>query len=456
MNWLLHATRLTQPELRILYDVYGKRPGASGRSTTWRGMPARARCGPATRAVGSAPTRRLRRGHRRGGAVRAARRGRSTATRGACSVRSASTFAGTGAGPTKGSGSRARDSGTTRTRGFSAGRRWTACSSSIEKGHLPQPRRRSSRENRDLIRAEMRDARLESASCGSYVAALGGDDVDASLLLLPWYGFVEASSARMRSTYARDPGEARRGRRSALPLSRGGFAPARARSASAASGARSTSRWAAGRQAKPDKPSSGCAATPTTSACSPRRSIPPPAMRSGTFPRRSPTSGLINAAISLSRGSGRRARRPRDATGHARDRGGDAAMNWGSWLLWGFVGDRGADHADGRLPGLRLTRMNLPYMLGTMFTPDRDRAKADRASGCTCSTAGSSRSSTRRPSSPGGRATWWLGAVDRPRPRLVRAHGRHAARARNPSAHGQRDAGARRWCGSSSHQDFSR
>src|SRR5205823_9777748 len=26
VSWLLHATRLTQPELRILYDVYGKKP----------------------------------------------------------------------------------------------------------------------------------------------------------------------------------------------------------------------------------------------------------------------------------------------------------------------------------------------------------------------------------------------------------------------------------------------
>jgi len=26
VNWLLHATRLSQPELRVLYDVYGNRP----------------------------------------------------------------------------------------------------------------------------------------------------------------------------------------------------------------------------------------------------------------------------------------------------------------------------------------------------------------------------------------------------------------------------------------------
>jgi GH15 family glucan-1,4-alpha-glucosidase len=37
----------------------------------------------------------------------------------------------------------------------------------------------------------------------SYVAQLDGDDFDASLLLLPWYGFEQASSCRMRQTYAR-------------------------------------------------------------------------------------------------------------------------------------------------------------------------------------------------------------------------------------------------------------
>jgi hypothetical protein len=50
-------------------------------------------------------------------------------------------------------------------------------------------------------------------------------------------------------------------------------------------------------------------------------------------------------------------------------------MNWGSWLLWGFVGTVVLTTAMSGTQGLRLTRMNLPYMLGTMFTPSRDRAK---------------------------------------------------------------------------------
>ena len=50
-------------------------------------------------------------------------------------------------------------------------------------------------------------------------------------------------------------------------------------------------------------------------------------------------------------------------------------MNTGSTLLWGFVGTVVLTILMGGSQGLGLTRMNLPFMLGTMFTPDRDRAK---------------------------------------------------------------------------------
>ena len=50
-------------------------------------------------------------------------------------------------------------------------------------------------------------------------------------------------------------------------------------------------------------------------------------------------------------------------------------MNWGSWLLWGFVATLVLTTVMAGSQGLRMTRMNIPYMLGTMFTPSRDRAK---------------------------------------------------------------------------------
>ena len=50
-------------------------------------------------------------------------------------------------------------------------------------------------------------------------------------------------------------------------------------------------------------------------------------------------------------------------------------MNWGSWLLWGFVATLVLTTIMAGSQGLRLTRMSIPYMLGAMFTPSRDRAK---------------------------------------------------------------------------------
>jgi len=50
-------------------------------------------------------------------------------------------------------------------------------------------------------------------------------------------------------------------------------------------------------------------------------------------------------------------------------------MNVTSWLLWGFVATVVLTAIMSASQGLRLTRMNIPFMLGTIFTNDRDRAK---------------------------------------------------------------------------------
>jgi hypothetical protein len=50
-------------------------------------------------------------------------------------------------------------------------------------------------------------------------------------------------------------------------------------------------------------------------------------------------------------------------------------VNWDSWLIWGFAATIVLSTVSSATQGLGLTRMNLPYMLGTIFTPDRDRAK---------------------------------------------------------------------------------
>jgi hypothetical protein len=50
-------------------------------------------------------------------------------------------------------------------------------------------------------------------------------------------------------------------------------------------------------------------------------------------------------------------------------------MNVGSWLLWGFAATVVLTAVMAGSQGLRLTRMNIPFMLGTLFTHRRDRAE---------------------------------------------------------------------------------
>ncbi len=50
-------------------------------------------------------------------------------------------------------------------------------------------------------------------------------------------------------------------------------------------------------------------------------------------------------------------------------------MSWASWLVWGFAGTVILTTVLAGSQGLGLTRMNIPYLLGTMFTSNRDRAK---------------------------------------------------------------------------------
>ncbi len=50
-------------------------------------------------------------------------------------------------------------------------------------------------------------------------------------------------------------------------------------------------------------------------------------------------------------------------------------MNGSGIMLWGFVGTVILTTLMAGSQALGLTRMNIPFMLGTMVTPDRDRAK---------------------------------------------------------------------------------
>jgi len=47
----------------------------------------------------------------------------------------------------------------------------------------------------------------------------------------------------------------------------------------------------------------------------------------------------------------------------------------GAWLIWGFAGTLVLTSLMAASQSLGLTRVSLPYLLGTMLTPSRDRAK---------------------------------------------------------------------------------
>ena len=50
-------------------------------------------------------------------------------------------------------------------------------------------------------------------------------------------------------------------------------------------------------------------------------------------------------------------------------------MNWSSWMLWGFVSTLVMTTIEAGAQELGLTRVDFPFMIGMIFTADRDRAK---------------------------------------------------------------------------------
>src|SRR5215203_6813177 len=94
---------------------------------------------------------------------------------------------------------------------------------------------------------------------------------------------------------------------------------------------------------------------------------------------------------------------------HGQDNGG-LTMNKGSITLWGFVSTVVLTSVLAGSQALGLTRMNIPFMLGTMVTPDRDRAKVlgfgmHVVNGWLFATIYAVAFQSWR------RATWWLGAL---------------------------------------------
>ena len=199
MDWMLHATRLTSPELRILYDVFG---GSPPREVCLNFLSGYLDSRPVR--VGNAARDQLQLdvyGEVIDGAAQYAYHGGDfDADMRRALVRFGNYVVKNWKQPDEGiweprSGREAH----THSRLLC----WTALDRLIKlgsQGHLGKWAIDAFKATREVIRRQIRQ-RAWNSQLQSYVSVLDGDGFDASLLLLSWYGFERADSERMRSTY---------------------------------------------------------------------------------------------------------------------------------------------------------------------------------------------------------------------------------------------------------------
>jgi GH15 family glucan-1,4-alpha-glucosidase len=198
VSWLLHATRLTRPELAVLYDVYGNRPPPEQvlpLAGFEHARPVR---------IGNAAVEQLQLdvyGEVVDAATQAWRRARPLDRDTRRMLRSLGEYLRTHW--------RLIDEGLWEPR---SGRRahthsrllsWVALDRLLQlhdHGQLPDLDAARLRGERQRIRREIEE-RAWNARLRSYVSTLDGESLDASLLLLAWYGFEDARSPRMRATF---------------------------------------------------------------------------------------------------------------------------------------------------------------------------------------------------------------------------------------------------------------
>jgi GH15 family glucan-1,4-alpha-glucosidase len=202
LNWLLHATRLTWPELQVLYDIYG-RTGLKEKEL--RHLSGYKNSRPVRVGNGAVHQRQL---DVYGEIVIAA----DTVASAGMPLDRVEARMLRGFGKTACKQWREPDSGIWESR--SAPRHYTLskamCWAALDRllkmhaGGLIDVGSQEDkfRRERDAIR-ETIETRAFNCEIGSYVSELDGGEVDASLLLLPCIGYIEAGDPRMRGTYAR-------------------------------------------------------------------------------------------------------------------------------------------------------------------------------------------------------------------------------------------------------------
>jgi GH15 family glucan-1,4-alpha-glucosidase len=199
VSWLLHATRLTQPRLSILYDVHGRIPKHERTLDEFDGY---AHSRPVR--IGNSATEQLQLdvyGEVIHAAAQFVREGGDLDWEtGRLLTQWCVWICKNWQRPDEGiweprSGKRHN----THSRLLA----WTALDTLLDldrEVHLRGLPREKAEENRALIRREIEE-RAWNAERGSYASTIDGSGLDATLLLLPWYGFESAASQRMRQTY---------------------------------------------------------------------------------------------------------------------------------------------------------------------------------------------------------------------------------------------------------------
>jgi GH15 family glucan-1,4-alpha-glucosidase len=198
-SWLLHATRLTQPELRVLYDVYGNRPPRE------HVVPLEGFAGSRPVRVGNAADTQLQL-DMQGEVIDACAQVIETTGE----IDHATQELLRGFGDHVLDHWRDPDYGIWETRKAPVHHTHSRLLSWValdrldrlgDAGYLKLDRGRV-RDERTAIRRQIED-RAWNAGLRCYTAELDGHDLDMSVMLMSWYGFHPASSSRMRMTYDR-------------------------------------------------------------------------------------------------------------------------------------------------------------------------------------------------------------------------------------------------------------
>jgi len=201
VSWLIHTTRLSRPRLGVLYDVYGRRPARERELDHFRGHD-----GSRPVRVGNAAQAQLQLdvyGEVVDAAAQLVRR-RDHIDRDTRSFLTA-------IGEEVMRSWCLPDAGIWEPRGQLEPRThshllcWTALDrlhGLAADGYLPRRLAAGYATVRERIRTRIVE-RCWNRQLGSYVSTVDGSQVDASLLLMSWYGFETPGSSRMRQTHAR-------------------------------------------------------------------------------------------------------------------------------------------------------------------------------------------------------------------------------------------------------------